>query len=57
MFRVSESPFRSPEDGREDEKPWLFEPLVHNLARETERGGDFLTDIARNPLKRLDSEK
>jgi hypothetical protein len=57
MFRVSESPFRSPEDGREDEKPWLFEPLVHNLARETERGGDFLTYIARNLLKRLDSEK
>jgi hypothetical protein len=54
MFRVTESPFRSPEDGREEEKPRLSETLVHNLPRETERGGDFLTYIAHNPLKRLD---
>jgi hypothetical protein len=48
---------RSPVDRREVEKPWLFETLAHNLSREPERGGDFLTYIARNPLKRLDSKK
>jgi hypothetical protein len=45
------------EDGREDEKSWLFEMLVHNLPREPGRGGNFLTYIACNSLKRLDSEK
>jgi hypothetical protein len=48
---------RWPVDRRENEKPWLFETLVHNLPRESERGGDFLNYIACNPLKRLDSEK
>ncbi len=43
--------------GGADEKPWLFEMLVHNLPREPERGGDFLNYTARNPLKRLNSEK
>jgi hypothetical protein len=51
--------FTLPLAGRraEDEKPWLFETLVHNLRREPERGGDFLNYIACNPLKRLNSEK
>jgi hypothetical protein len=49
--------FRSPVDGREDEKPWLFETLARNLSSEPERRSDFLTYIARNPLKRLDSKK
>jgi hypothetical protein len=49
--------FPSPVDGREDEELWLFETLAHNLLREPERGSDFLTYIARNPLKRLDSQK
>ena len=35
----------------------LFETLAHNLPREPGRGGDFLNYIARNPLKRLDSQK
>ena len=57
VFRLSESISRSPEDGREDEKPWLFETLAHNLSREPGRGSDFLNYIARNLLKRLDSQK
>jgi hypothetical protein len=32
---------RSPVDGQEDEKPWLFEPLAHNPLREPARGSDF----------------
>jgi hypothetical protein len=31
---MTESLSRSPVDGREDEKPWLFEMSVHNLPRE-----------------------
>jgi hypothetical protein len=31
--------------------------LAHNRPREPGRGGDFLTYIARNPLKRLDPQK
>jgi hypothetical protein len=52
-----ESPSRSPKDGREAEKPWLFETLAHNLSREQRLGGDFLNYVARNPLKRLDSQQ
>jgi hypothetical protein len=57
MFRLTESNSRSPKDWREDEKLWLFETLARNLTRERRRGGDFLAYIARNPLKRLDSQK
>jgi hypothetical protein len=57
VFHLTESLSRSPADGREDEKPWLFETLAHNLPREPGRGSDFFTYIARNPLKRLDSQK
>ena len=57
VFRLSESISHSPEDGREDEKPWLFETLAHNLSREPGRGSDFLNYIARNLLKRLNSQK
>jgi hypothetical protein len=56
-FRLSESLSRSPVGGRDDEKPRLFETLAHNLSREQRRGSDFLNDTARNPLKRLDSQK
>jgi hypothetical protein len=56
-FPLAESLSRSPEDGWEEEKPWLFETLPHNLPREPARGSDFLTYIACNPLKRLDSQK
>jgi hypothetical protein len=56
-FGLTESISRSPKDGREDEKPRLFETFVHNLSREPGRGRDFLNYIARNPLKRLDSQK
>jgi hypothetical protein len=56
-FRLTESRSRSPKDGRENEKLGLFETLAHNLPREPGRGSDFLTCIARNPLKRLDSQK
>jgi hypothetical protein len=56
-FFMSESHSGSPKDGREDERPWLFEALVHNLSREPGRGADFLTNIARNPLKSPDSKK
>jgi hypothetical protein len=49
--------FPLPERPAEDEKPWLFENLAYNLSREPERGSDFLTDIASNPLKTLDSQK
>jgi len=48
---------RSPKDGWEDEEPWLFETLVHNLSRESGQGSGFLTYTARNRLKRLDSQK
>jgi hypothetical protein len=54
---LAESPSRSPVDEGEDEKLWLFEPLVHNLPREPGRRSDFLIFLARNPLKRLDSQK
>jgi hypothetical protein len=54
---LTESPSRSSVDGREDEKSWLFETSDHNLPREPGRGSDFLTYIACNPLKRLDSKK
>ena len=57
VFSLSEPTSRSPVDGREEETPRLFETLPHNLSREPERGSDFLTDIANNPLKRLDSKK
>ncbi|MGC2786296.1 MAG: hypothetical protein WA397_21190 [Roseiarcus sp.] len=57
VFRLTESLSRSPVDGREDEKPWLFETLAYNLPRGPERRSGFLNSIARNPLKRLDSEK
>ena len=43
VFRLSESISRSPEDGREDEKPWLFETLAHNLSREPGEEAIFLT--------------
>jgi hypothetical protein len=56
-FRLTESLSRSPQDGREDEKPWLFETLAHNPLREPGRASDFLTYTARNSLKRLDSQK
>jgi hypothetical protein len=39
---LSESLSRSPIDGREDEKPRLFETLAHNLLREPARRSDFL---------------
>jgi len=54
---LSESISRSPLDGRENEKTWLFEMLAYNLPREPERRSDFHTYVAHNPLKRLDSEK
>jgi hypothetical protein len=34
--------FRSPEDRRGEEKPWLFETLAHNLPREPGGGAIFL---------------
>jgi hypothetical protein len=34
VFPLTESLSRAPVDGREDEKPWLFEILAHNLTRE-----------------------
>jgi hypothetical protein len=41
-----------------EEKPRLFENLPdHNPSRELAREEHFLIFIARNPLKRLDSEK
>jgi hypothetical protein len=41
-----------------EEKPRLFENLPdHNPPREPTQKGDFLIFIARNPLKRFDSEK
>jgi hypothetical protein len=56
-FPLAESLSRSPVDGREDEKPWLFETSDHNLPREQRLRSNFLTYFARNPLKRLDSKK
>jgi hypothetical protein len=41
VFSYSESPSRSPKDRREDEKPWLFETLAHNLLREPRGGATF----------------
>jgi hypothetical protein len=49
--------FPAPIDGREDEKPRLFETLAHNLLREPARRRGFLIFFTRNPLKMLDSEK
>jgi hypothetical protein len=44
--------------GPGEEKPWLFENLPdHNPPREPKGEEHFLIFIARNPLKRLDSEK
>jgi hypothetical protein len=57
VFPLAESLSRSPVDGREDEKLRLFETLAHNPLRELGRGSGFSTFIARNPLKRLDSQK
>jgi hypothetical protein len=57
VFSLSESLSRSPVDGREDEKLWLFETLAYNLPREPGRGKRFSDYVARNPLKRLDSKK
>jgi hypothetical protein len=57
QFLLAESLSRSPVDGREDEKPWLFETSACNPPREPEQGSDFLNDIARNPLKKLVSQK
>jgi hypothetical protein len=41
----------------EDEKPRLFEILVPQPPREPGRMRSFLIFFARNPLKKLDSEK
>jgi hypothetical protein len=57
LFQLTEFLCRSPTDGQEDKKLWLFETLAHNPPREPGRGRDFLTYSARNPLKRLDSKK
>jgi hypothetical protein len=57
MFRLSESISCSPLGGREDEKPWLFETLIHNLPREPWRRRNFFIFFACNPLKRLNSQK
>jgi hypothetical protein len=38
---LTKSLSRSPIDGREDEKPRLFETLAHNLLREPARRSDF----------------
>jgi hypothetical protein len=54
---LTESLCRSPVEGLEDEKPWLFETLAYNPPREPGRGSDFSNFLARNPLKRLDSQK
>jgi hypothetical protein len=44
--------------GRGEEKPLLFDnPPDHNPRASSRGGGDFLISLARNPLKRLDSEK
>jgi len=56
-FPLTESLSRSPVDGREDEKPRLFETLAHNPPREPGRRSNFFIFFTRNPLKRLDSEK
>ena len=56
-FTLSEFISRSPLDGRENEKTWLFETLAHNPPGEPGRGSDFLNYIAHNPLKRLDFGK
>jgi hypothetical protein len=45
------------DSGQEDEKLWLFETLAHNLPREPGRRSGFSNFLARNPLKRLDSQK
>jgi hypothetical protein len=50
------NPFPARRRRTKEGKPWLFETLA-NLPREPERGGDFLTNIASNPLKGLDSKK
>jgi hypothetical protein len=39
---LTESRSRSPKNGREDEKPWLFETLAYNLPREPGGGAIFL---------------
>jgi hypothetical protein len=57
QFPLAEFPFPLAGGRAGNEKPWLFETLVHNLPREPERGGDFLNYVARNPLKRFDSQK
>jgi hypothetical protein len=41
IFLLSESASRSPLDGRENEKPWLFETLAYNPPREPGRGKRF----------------
>jgi hypothetical protein len=41
VFLLTESHSRSPVDGREDEKEWLFETLAHNLPREPGLGVNF----------------
>jgi hypothetical protein len=57
IFVLAESRSRSPKDGREDEKLWLFETLALQPAARAGRGSGFSNFLARNPLKRLDSEK
>jgi hypothetical protein len=57
QFLLPESLSRLPKGGREDEKPWLFVTLAHNLSREPGRRSNFLILTARNSLKRLDSQK
>jgi hypothetical protein len=57
IFPLTESTSRSPGDGREDERAWLFETLAHNPLREPGRRELFFYFRARNPLKRLDSKK
>jgi hypothetical protein len=56
-FPVAESLSRSPVDGREDEKLWLFETFAYNLPREPGRGKRF-SDLHRpQPIEKARFEK
>ena len=57
QFSTAESISRLPVDGLAGEKPWLFKTLAHNLPRKPGEEAIFLADIARNPLKKLVSQK
>jgi hypothetical protein len=52
VFPLTVSLSRSPKDGREHERLWLFEMLVYNLPRDPGRGSGFSNVRCPQPIEK-----